>query len=253
MLLVMAICTWPSLAEITLLSETDKHPTIQLTPDRLGVIFTEWGHRGVRSVKAVMPGSGFYYFEGRREVGTANYGFGVAAAAAPLDNYGGVTADSLGCNVLGSCRVDDTFAFNLTGVQDTYGFAVDYRGTNPIIHVIVSQTLAGPGEFVGSATLDQVTGPVYILVYGNNSLGSIQQTINAGDDLGNNPFRYDPVQALTEAYFYPIDGIDELVPGLGYSGSRAQPIPKRDRRCRQGGSGRLCRHAYRGSQRCRGR
>ena len=200
---------------LTHLNEMDKHPTLVLSADGLGVAFTEWGHRAVRSDKFIAPGSGFYYFEGRRELATANYGFGLATAAAPLDMHGGATDQSLGCNVLGTCLYDATWQGNLSGTQDTYGFAVDYRGANPIVHIIVSQTLAGPGEYLHSITLSNITTPLAIFVYGNNSHGVVQQTINAGDDLGPRPFRYDPIKALTEAYFVPIDGIDELVLGWG--------------------------------------
>ena len=216
-LLCWLVFVTPSLllAELTHLNEKDKHPTVVLSADKLGVFFTEWAHRGVRSDKAVQPGSGFFYFEGRREVAVANYGFGIATAAAPLDDFGGADNESLGLNVLGSFFYGGSWAGNLEGTQDTYGFAVDYRGTNPIVHIIISKTLGGPGEYLKSVTLTGITGPIYILVYGNNSEGALQQTINAGDDLGGNPFRYDVVQVLTEAYFYPIDGIDEIVPGWG--------------------------------------
>lgn len=165
------------------LSATDKHPTVSLSPDGLGAIFSDLSdHRGVRSTVAIQPGSGFYYFEGTRTTTAADFGFGVATATASLAAFGGFDGESFGLNVLGSTWGGGNFLASFSGVQSTYGIAVDYRGSNPVVYAITSETEAGPGALIVTHTMSQVTAPLYILVYAaTDSAGAVQQTINPGD------------------------------------------------------------------------
>ncbi|CAM2009204.1 hypothetical protein [Acanthopleuribacter pedis] len=192
---------------VTFLSATDKHETIELSEDRLQARMTGSGHFGVRSDRSIEAGSGFYYFEGRRLVETGNYGFGVATGAAPLDNFGGSDLQSLGVNMLGGVSYNGEFAAFFQGEHETYGLAVDYRGTNPIVYVIVSQTLEGPGVLAHTQTLDAVTEPLFILVYGNPVGDTFQQAINPGNDLNTAPMHYDVAAVLQAA---EVPGVDEL-------------------------------------------
>src|SRR5204863_4225026 len=67
---------FPGPPRVTYLSSTDKHAQVTLSADRLGVTYGVVSTEiGVRSDTAVQPGSGFFYFEGRRMVQAANYGF----------------------------------------------------------------------------------------------------------------------------------------------------------------------------------
>jgi hypothetical protein len=192
-----------------LLSETDKHSSITLSDDQLGANFSEYSHRAVRSTIAIQPESGFYYYEGRREVGAGNYGFGVATAAAPLNTFGGSTDQSIGVNTLGYIYYNNSSQIGSSGnadilANDTYGFAVDYRGVNPVLYVILDNAV------FYTHVLDQVTDELFILAYGNNASSLVQQTINAGDDLAGGAFFYDVANVLAAA---AIDGADQLILG----------------------------------------
>ncbi|MFT5505100.1 MAG: hypothetical protein ACI845_003053 [Gammaproteobacteria bacterium] len=108
-------------------------------------------------------------------------GFGVATAQASLQNYGGYGAQSIGINSAGFIYYDRTNQLgsansSITGT-DTFGVAVDYRGVNPVAYLIASDTL------LFTQVLDQVTNPLYILVYGHENTPGIQQTINNAADL----------------------------------------------------------------------
>lgn len=189
------------------LNPADSDPSVVLSADRLSVAFTVPGnHRAVRSTIAVAPGSGFYYYEGRRLVAPGNFGFGVATAAQTLTNFGGSSNQSIGVNALGyifhanSSQIpgnDPTIQAN-----DTIGIALDYRGTNPIAHVIVG------GAHFHSQTLGAVTDPVFILVYGNDVFAGEQQSINAGEH--GLAFAYDAASILAAA---GVNGANEVVPG----------------------------------------
>ncbi len=202
-------------AELTFLSSTDKYSSIQLTSDKLGVSYTEFNNRSVRSTKAVQPGSGFYYFEGTRYV-TANIGWAVTTATPGLSAQLGLDNQSLAINTgNGTFWSSNAFQGNIVNVDTTYGIAVAYRGAHPIVHVIGVATVGGPDVYLGSYTLSAVTDPVYIGIWGAGPAGQLRQRINAGDNLGTSPFRYDPVAVLTAAYYHPINGEDELVLGWG--------------------------------------
>jgi hypothetical protein len=197
-----------ALADVTL-NAADKHTSISLTSDGLGASFSISGHHGVRSDTSIEAGSGFYYYEGHREVNAGNFGFGVATASETLNNFGGYSNQSLGVNVLGYIYYNgqsQSLGSNaaILANNDTYGIAVDYRGSNPIVYV-----LAG-GNLLYTQTLDQVTDPLFILAYGHSTTLNVQQTINAGDNVTTSPFFYDPKTTLTAA---GITGSNELILG----------------------------------------
>ena len=180
------------------LSDSDKDPSISLSADRLGVTYSGGAnHRGVRSEQAIQPGSGFYYYEGHREIGVDNMGFGVATSLASLQNYGGYGTQSIGINALGYVYYNRTnqlgSANSSITAADTFGIAVDYRGVNPIVYLIASNTL------MFTQVMDQVTDPLNILVYGHENTLGVQQTINTASDLINTPFVYDVRTILSSA------------------------------------------------------
>jgi len=207
----ICILAFPSalFAASAILSSTDKDPSITLSADSLSAIFSAGSnHRGVRSDLSIQPGSGFYYYEGRREVAVGNMGFGVATATASLINYGGYSTDSIGINALGYVYYNQTnqlgSANSSINGTDTFGIAVDYRGTNPIVYLIASNTL------MFTQVMDQVTTPLHILVYGYENTPGIQQTINAAADLNTTPFVYDVRSILSTA---GIAGTSEIIDG----------------------------------------
>ncbi|MFN0244050.1 MAG: hypothetical protein ACKVWV_14260 [Planctomycetota bacterium] len=202
--------SYPGMPVYTYLDPDAKAESVTISGDRLGVTFSGWNNEAVRSDRAILPGSGFFYFEGRREVGVANYGFGVGTASTPLDNHPGRDATSLDVNALGFIWHADAWSGNLGGVQDTYGIAVDYRTPTPTVYVIVSQTLGGPGVLAKTQTMPAVGGPLYFFVHGYAQTSGVQQTVNTGNDLATRPFRYDPVAALGAV---GVAGADDLVLG----------------------------------------
>jgi hypothetical protein len=214
-----ATSSYPGMPNKTLLSTTDKHASVTVTPDRLGVTFSGYGNCAVRSDTSIAPGSGFFYFEGRRNVAKGNFGFGVGLASTPLDNNPGRDATSMGINALGFAWFNGAWAGNLGGDQDTYGLAVDYRGSTPIAYVIVSQTLAGPGQLVKTLPLPAVQGPLFIVVHGYALTTGVQQTINTGNDLVANPFRYNAAAILSAA---SVSGASQL--NSGWSLPVAKPV-----------------------------
>lgn len=79
LLMMLVIFAMPLIAAPTQLSSVDKHTSVALTADSLGAIFTVSSrHRAVRSTHSIEPGSGFFYYEGHREVDPGHYGSGVA-------------------------------------------------------------------------------------------------------------------------------------------------------------------------------
>lgn len=214
--------SYPGAPGLTLLNEQDRHPTVVLSQDRLGVTFTDFGHRGVRSNLSVFPRAGMYYYEGRRLVNPGDFGFGVATTTSPLDAFGGSDNQSVGVHSLGGIAHEGGFVSFFSGVQEYYGIVVDYRGANPTVYVIVSDSLEGAGTVVGHQTLSQVTDPLYILVYGNPLTDGVQQTINPGNDTVGRPFHYDPLAAITA---YGVSNPDELVVGWQDPDPNANRIP----------------------------
>jgi hypothetical protein len=136
-IIFLVLLTQLAFADVTL-NSSDKHPSISLSSNSLGAIFSDTCcHHGIRSTTGISPASGFYYYEGHREVNAGNFGFGVATASETLSNFGGFSNQSLGVNTLGYIYYNDQSQIpgnNPTILANTtYGIAVDYRGINPIV------------------------------------------------------------------------------------------------------------------------
>lgn len=71
-----------------------------------------------------------------------------------------------------------------------YGFAVDYRGSRPVVYVIVNDEVALRWE------MEDTFVPLHPILYGNENDGLVQQA-----NFGTEPFAYDPRAAITEAGF----------------------------------------------------
>ena len=193
----------------TFLNPNDKSPSVVLAPDLLGVTYTSGAsYHGVRSDRAILPGSGFFYFEGRREVGVGEYGFGLATASATLDERGGVDPQSFGVDVTGGVWYANVFRGGFpSAANDTYGIAVDYRGVHPVAYVIVREVPGGPEVVFRKVVLDQITAPLHLFVYGVPATTGVQQTINPGNDLSWSSFRLDPVAALDAHAYRASEGL----------------------------------------------
>lgn len=195
--------TYPGPARITRLSTTDKHSAVTLTSDRLSISIASGQnnqHRGVRSDVSIPPHAGFFYYEGKRLVGPGDYSFGVGTGSATLERFLGGDANSAGVSATGFIAYNGSILTTYTAANaDTYGFAVDYRGNNPVLYVIASTTAGGPGVLLRTINMTTVTTPLFVFLTGVRAAPAAQQQINTGNDLVGRPFRYDPVAILTAA------------------------------------------------------
>jgi len=177
--------SYPGAPFATFLSPLDKHPDVVLSPDGLGTAHTGFLNTGVRSDRALAPGEGFRYFEGRRLAAPGDFGVGISTAVAPLLGNPGETSQGLAINTLGFLWHNGGFAGGIGGgTQDTYGIAVDYRGSYPIVYVVTSNTVGGPGALVQGIGLMSITDPVHIHVFGFGQIPGEQARIQPGNGLG---------------------------------------------------------------------
>ena len=165
----------------------------------------EPGTKRVRSEIAIKPKSGVFYFEGHRLVQSPWMAIGIATRAVSLE--GSPSETGQGFNI----ETGDGSWFD-PAKSDTYGFVVDYRSANPIVHLI-AVTFTGT-RVAYTSTLSKVTEPLYIFVGGLRRRVGPQVSINAGNDIANFPFFYDPVTLLRQA---GISGADALILGWGDS------------------------------------
>jgi hypothetical protein len=213
----------PSPFTPTLLSLTDRRPSpeMEVSEDRLGMEVITGFNAGVRSTKAIQPGSGMYYFEGERLTDLLfGIEFGVATSAAPLNAPIGSTRDSVGVNTGGYIAYDGANYASFSGGESPfYGVVVDYRGTNPVVHV--AATAYDPTTFTTrpriqkTVTMSQVKQPLYVMVSGGRQKIGVQARINPGNDLSNFPFHYDIRALLNRA------GLDGNTVVLGWGVSNA--------------------------------
>lgn len=204
------------------LSADDKSPAqgVDIGSDRLTLELSTGETAGVRSERPVSPGSGFYYFEAERLADPLFQSYvGVVTSTFELGADPGTDGYSLGLDVGGSLEFGGA---TLTGVPTGsdnnprhYGFAIDYRGASPIVHVIIDEWN------VTSVSMALVSDPVYIFVGGRRIAVGPQIHINTGNDVTNFPFFYDPHSILADAGITSAD----LVLGFGQSIAPALDTP----------------------------
>ena len=181
-----------------LLNDDDRSdPEVVLSFDKLGMeVIDDGGFVGVRSNRAVTPNSGMFYFEGQRITNEQNdMYFGVARATLPLDDVPGAVLNDggVGVDVAGQVRFNGVVDAEFDDDNEFYGMVVDYRGANPIVHVIVE------GIVITTIPMPLVTQPLFIFVGGRRREVGEQAHINPGNDTQNFPFNYNPVSALNNA------------------------------------------------------
>ncbi|WP_236604772.1 Ig-like domain-containing protein [Sandaracinus amylolyticus] len=216
------VCATAPGIPLVLLSDTD-HTTghdagIVLLADRLRFEQRGGMYGGVRSDTAIAPGSGVFYFEAKRLITrTGAWGFGIATASAPLDAIPGANGQSAGLATAGQIQAEGggscTGPLWFPSDDEVYGFVVDYRGTNPILHVVLD--VFGTLEVRRSCTL-AVTAPVHAIYGGWRHDVPAMGAFNFGNDTTNHPFFYTRAQletALTAASLG--DVASALVMGFG--------------------------------------
>ena len=187
---------------------------IQLGPEKLGVSYTIDDKMAIRANQGMI--GQFRYFEAWRSVGPFNIGQGLITEYGELDPYCCVSTMLTGAPPSMSLNSSSSIWRNLVSqatfntANTDYGFAVDYRGSRPIVHTIVG------GTVVHSMTLSDVFTPMFPMLYGNPQGFVRTNTAN----FGASAFTYDPALALTNA------GIDssELIPGWGDANDGRTPV-----------------------------
>jgi hypothetical protein len=191
----------------------DNHPLLLISEDRLGLEIYDSGVSNARSDQAVFPGQGMFYFEGERTTDVlSDMYFGVATSNASLNDYGGSSNQSVVASTEGRVNYDGANVDGFDGEASThYGFVVDYRGANPIVHVVTGNQLTS------TVTMSGVTQPLFIFVGGRRRTVGEQARINPGNDVTNVPFLYDPAAALAGG------NIDASALVLGWGQTNAEP------------------------------
>jgi hypothetical protein len=199
------------------LSTTDATSNVYLSDDGLGVgIYNRDDRGGVRSDTGVAAGSGAWYFEvdyiGRP---SGYHGVTVMSGTADFTGVSNVASEVFFVSLGGQGWYGGNLLFNL-GPLPTFGFVVDYRGANPIVHVIAHEN--GDSTVLASGTLT-VTTPVFASFGGIINSHGLMASFNFGSDTENHPFTLDPVAALNDA------GQESVASALvlGFGGTRARP------------------------------
>jgi hypothetical protein len=147
--------------------------------------------------------------------GAGNFYAGVGTGATALDQTIGSTTTSVGMGGNGLVFFDGNFIGNF-GHSDTIGFVVDYRGANPVVHIIAY-------EWEESAVRHKrtlpVTDPVFAMFVGQAAHHGEIARFNFGADTENHPFVHDAAAALDAAGDSAV--ADALV--LGFGKTRALP------------------------------
>ncbi len=199
---VLALASTVASAQVQL-SATDKHPNLTLSPDGLSASYQGVGSGAAlaRSDRAVMPGSGMFYFEGTRSGPAGAYGIGVVSASAPLGLPAGATDQGVGVTVFGDVVHNGAQIDDFSATVDHYGIVVDYRRAKPAVSVIVEGAVGQPATFVTTVEMQNVSGPLYIALYLDSTTPGSPISINGGNDLVTSPFFLEPAAALdTDVY-----------------------------------------------------
>ena len=180
---------------------------IVLDAQQLRVRWTIADKMAIRANQA-MIGS-FQYFEGTQLGLPINQGIGLVVAEGTLNPY--VVEDSppsMSVNTLGPGVFHNLLYLSTPfATGNDFGFAVDYRGVNPIVYVIMDDTVVYEYE------MWDVFVPIHPMLYGNaagTAPGSYDVEVRFTP-----PFNLDPAAALT-AHGLPASDVAALQ--LGWSG-----------------------------------
>ncbi len=209
---------------------------VTLSSNRSSACFTGSKPYGVRSTVAVGQGpDSFYYFEASRS-SLVNMNIGVGGAALLDSGSGpdlGPTADSLVASHTNTLTQDGAGGtqYGQVGEQTVMGYAVDYRGTHPVVYVIGNANAPGatcPSGQTGNVPcvlnrvqLARTTGALHIYAYGTGDGSSTgpMVSINTGSDLAAKPYAYPQAgvrQALRASFYQGDRGFNPQWPsGVG--------------------------------------
>ncbi|HEX5655913.1 MAG TPA: hypothetical protein VFX59_01910, partial [Polyangiales bacterium] len=201
-------------------SATDRRENMRPSADGLSIenrSFADASGPGViRTDAPIAPGSGVFYFEGALLARVSVGGFGLATAAAPLDQGSGANALSLGYEAYGPLRNTGstcTGASSIDGTQQLVGYVIDYRGSAPVVHYV--QRAGDAPAVIASCTM-AVSAPLYATYWSERATVGFEGRINLGQDTVNEPFAFG-LEALKAALTAAghADAAAALVPGFG--------------------------------------
>jgi hypothetical protein len=136
--------------------------TTLIAPDGLRVDVRATAKKGVRCNQGIY--GQYWYFEATRNGPAVNEGVGLMIREGSLDPYDFVNVPwSMSINLLGSSWYNLNWFAEWDSANTRYGFAVDYRGIHPIVHIIIG------GQYHRTLRMKDVWTPLYPIVYGNPS------------------------------------------------------------------------------------
>lgn len=184
--------TLPQFNPVQLEADSRSGVGIVVSGDGISAKFNNGDKYGIRANQGLL--NGYQYFEIERFGPIVNQGGGLVIAGGNLNPYSPI-------DVPASCSVNYIASIwrNLISLASYdepstafYGFAVDYRGRTPVVHII-TENAGGGAELSVSFDLDDVTVPIYPLLYGNPS-GNGQANDARMNFTG--PFHYAPASVL---------------------------------------------------------
>ncbi|MBL4826187.1 MAG: HYR domain-containing protein, partial [Spongiibacteraceae bacterium] len=192
---------------VYLVSDITTAPTVTISEDGLSAGYNQY----VRTKSAIRANQGmqgeFRYWEAHRHRDPINMGFGLINPFAVIDEYCCVSdfltgaPPSMSLNALTSIWRNLVNQANFDTDNEYYGYAVDYRGSRPIVYVILAEGV------VHEMTMDDFITPIYPMLYGNTLGSAIANSAN----FGTTPFQFDARQALID---YGVD-VTDFAPGWG--------------------------------------
>jgi hypothetical protein len=170
-------------------------PESIISSDGLSVDLRATAKKGVRCNQAIY--GQYWYFEAHRNGGPANEGVGLVIPEGNLNPYDFVNVPwSMSINLSGSTwyNLNSVADWTSSNASNHYGFAVDYRGEHPRVHIIIG------GTFHRTVEMKDVWGPLHPMVYGNPGYSPEADpgddiTVNFGRD-SSKPFVFDPQAIL---------------------------------------------------------
>jgi hypothetical protein len=184
----------PPLNPVKLVHDELSDRSVNLDGSGLQIDFRAFQEGGLRANQAIY--GQFWYFEAQRvRPGAASVSVGVMVREGKLSPLS--IEEVPWC---ASLHMTGITAHNMNGQggwdarHDHYGFAVDYQGEHPILHIIVGGAPGIAPYRVSSITLDDVWTPMYPFISGvalDDDAGSYDVALNFKP-----PFYFDPVNIL---------------------------------------------------------
>ncbi|MBX3247937.1 MAG: hypothetical protein KF901_12225 [Myxococcales bacterium] len=207
----------PTPATVRLVDDPAVDPLVgsgmALSPDGLSVRWSDPRKMALRANQGLY--GDFWYFEATRLIGPDNQGAGLVIAEGDLDPYDdALVPPSCTLNTFGATWQNLMYRRAFDPSRDTYGFAVDYRGTSPVVYFVVG------GEVVDVWAMYDAFVPVYPMLFGHVTELTAPYDIRA--NFGATPFAQNPCQALT-AYGLPAADVAAMRVGWGAHATTACP------------------------------